>query len=57
MPTQNKFSYFWDPYETPFVTSGTAYTIDKYARICFPVTFAVLNSVYWIIYAPDKVIF
>ncbi|XP_029204801.2 glycine receptor subunit alpha-4-like isoform X2 [Acropora millepora] len=57
MPTQNKFHYFWNPYETPFVTSGTAYTIDKYARISFPVTFAVLNSVYWIVYAPERVIF
>ncbi|XP_068703431.1 glycine receptor subunit alpha-4-like isoform X1 [Montipora foliosa] len=53
----NKFHYFWDPYEKAFMTSGTAYTIDKYARICFPVTFAVLNSIYWIVYAPDKVIF
>jgi len=54
---QQKRHYFWDPYETAFMTSETAYTVDKYARIYFPVTFAVLNSVYWIVYAPDKVIF
>ena len=52
-----KYHYFWDPYETTFVSSATAYTVDKYARISFPVTFALLNSIYWIVYAPDKVIF
>lgn len=52
-----KHHYFWDPYETAFMTSEPAYTVDKYARIYFPVTFAVLNSIYWIVYAPDKVIF
>lgn len=56
-PPPKKLHYFWDPYETAFRTSETAYTIDKYARIYFPVTFAVLNSAYWIVYAPDKVIF
>ena len=49
--------YFWDPYEPAYMTSEPAYSVDKYARIYFPVTFAVLNSVYWIVYAPDKIIF
>ena len=52
-----KYHYFWDPYEPTFFSSETAYTVDKYARIFFPVTFALLNSIYWIVYAPDKVIF
>lgn len=56
-PPKKHHHYFWDPYETAFMTSEPAYTVDKYARIYFPVTFAVLNSIYWIVYAPDKVIF
>lgn len=56
-PPKKHHHYFWDPYETAFMTSEPAYNVDKYARIYFPVTFAVLNSIYWIVYAPDKVIF
>ncbi|RMX43205.1 hypothetical protein pdam_00009708 [Pocillopora damicornis] len=56
-PPKKRHHYFWDPYETAFMMSEPAYTVDKYARISFPVTFAVLNSIYWIVYAPDKVIF
>lgn len=56
-PPKKRHHYFWDPYETAFMTSEPAYNVDKYARIYFPVTFAVLNSIYWIVYAPDKVIF
>lgn len=51
--------YVWDPAygQVPFVSSERAYCIDKYARIGFPVTFAILTSVYWIVYAPDRIIF
>lgn len=54
----NKPYYFWDPYDMPLMmNSKEANNVDKYARIYFPVTFLVLNSVYWIVYAPDEIIF
>ena len=54
----NKPYYFWNPYDIPLMmNSKEANNVDKYARIYFPVTFLVLNSVYWIVYAPDEIIF
>jgi hypothetical protein len=49
--------YLWDPDQAELMASERAYTVDRYARIYFPVTFAVLISIYWIVYAPDRVIF
>ncbi|XP_031550950.1 glycine receptor subunit alpha-4-like [Actinia tenebrosa] len=49
--------YFWDPDQKSFITSERAYIVDRFARISFPVTFAVLISIYWIVYAPDRIIF
>ena len=39
-----------DDYENNFRDEGTVNTVDKYARICFPVSYFLFNICYWIIF-------
>ena len=39
-----------DDYENNFRDEGTVNTVDKYARICFPVSYLLFNICYWIIF-------